>query len=110
MVAARLAYDDDRHFGGSCRRHIIGFWQGFWVAYGDVPAFIVTLGGLLIFRGTILGITKGVNIRPMDPSFRGLGQSYLGFAGGMILAVLAVAGVFAFALLLVETRSSTILP
>jgi len=77
---------------------IIGFWQGFWVAYGDVPAFIVTLGGLLIFRGTILGITKGVNIGPMDPSFRGLGQSYLGFAGGMSLAVLAVAGVFAFAL------------
>ena len=56
---------------------IIGIWQGAWVAYGQVPAFIVTLGGLLIFRGAILGITKGINIGPMNPTFQGLGQAYL---------------------------------
>ena len=29
---------------------VIGFWQGFWIAYRNVPAFIVTLGGMMIFR------------------------------------------------------------
>lgn len=75
---------------------VIGIWQGCWIAYGQVPAFIVTLGGLLIFRGTILGITRGVNIGPMDPSFRALGQSYLGFTAGIILAIILVAGIFAY--------------
>ena len=89
---------------------IIGLWQGFWVAYGQVPAFIVTLGGLLIFRGSILGITKGVNIGPMDPSFRGLGQSYLGPSGGVVLAVLAVAGVFVFSILARQNKLRYQLP
>jgi D-xylose transport system permease protein len=69
----------------------IGIWQGVWVAYGQVPAFIVTLGGLLIFRGSILGITKGINIGPMNPTFQGLGQAYLSPAAGIALAVAAVA-------------------
>lgn len=72
---------------------LAGLWQGVWVAYGQVPAFIVTLGGLLIFRGAILGITRGVNIGPMDPSFRGLGQAYLSTSMGIILAVLAVGAI-----------------
>lgn len=74
---------------------LIGIWQGVWVAYGRVPAFIVTLGGLLIFRGTILGITKGVNIGPMHQSFRDLGQAYLSTTTGIILAVVAVIAIFA---------------
>ena len=74
---------------------VAGLWQGVWVAYGRVPAFIVTLGGLLIFRGAILGITRGVNIGPMHPSFRNLGQSYLSTTTGIVLAVLAVVGIFA---------------
>ena len=69
----------------------IGIWQGVWVAYGQVPAFIVTLGGLLIFRGSILGITKGINIGPMNPTFQGFGQAYLSSAAGIALAVAAVA-------------------
>lgn len=74
---------------------LIGIWQGVWVAYGRVPAFIVTLGGLLIFRGTSLGITKGVNIGPMHQSFRDLGQAYLSTTTGIILAVVAVIAIFA---------------
>ncbi|NMB25670.1 MAG: sugar ABC transporter permease [Firmicutes bacterium] len=89
---------------------IIGLWQGFWVAYGEVPAFIVTLGGLLIFRGTILGITKGVNIGPMDPSFRALGQSYLGLTGGALLGVLAVTGIFALRVLARQNKLRYNLP
>lgn len=56
---------------------ILGGWQGAWIAYGKVPAFIVTLGGLLIFRGAILGMTRGVNIAPLDPTFQMLGQAYV---------------------------------
>src|SRR5690606_32518549 len=39
---------------------LVGVWQGFWVAYVGIPAFIVTLGGMLIFRGlaiVIVGVT-----------------------------------------------------
>lgn len=75
---------------------IIGIWQGVWVAYGQVPAFIVTLGGLLIFRGSILGITKGVNIGPMDSSFQSFGQAYLSHTAGILLAILAVAMIIVF--------------
>lgn len=73
---------------------VAGLWQGIWVAYGKVPAFIVTLGGLLVFRGAILGITRGVNIGPMDVSFRNLGQSYLSTTTGIVLGAVAVIGIF----------------
>lgn len=73
---------------------VAGLWQGIWVAYGKVPAFIVTLGGLLVFRGAILGITRGVNIGPMDVSFRNLGQSYLSTTTGIVLGAVAVVGIF----------------
>jgi len=76
---------------------IIGIWQGVWVAYGQVPAFIVTLGGLLIFRGSILGITKGINIGPMNPTFQGFGQAYLSGTTGIALTVVAVVLIASFA-------------
>lgn len=70
---------------------ILGGWQGLWIAYGRVPAFIVTLGGLLIFRGSILGLTRGVNIAPMDPTFQLLGQAYVPASLGAWLGAFAVA-------------------
>src|SRR3954447_6033665 len=51
----------------------IGAFQGWWVAYRAVPAFIVTLGGLLIFRGLAWWITEGRTVAPMDPNFQLLG-------------------------------------
>lgn len=56
---------------------LIGAWQGYWVAYRDVPAFIVTLAGMLIFRGALIGITNGATIAPMNDSFKAIGQEYL---------------------------------
>lgn len=73
---------------------LVGLWHGVWTAYGGVPAFIATLGGLLIFRGSILGITRGVNIGPMEPLFRSLGQSYLSTGAGVALAAVTVAAIF----------------
>ena len=47
---------------------LVGAWQGFWVAYIGIPAFIVTLAGMLLFRGLDLMILDA----PVDPGARGL--------------------------------------
>lgn len=54
----------------------IGFIQGWIIAYRAVPAFIVTLGGMLMFRGILFGSTGSVTIAPLSPSLRTLGQEY----------------------------------
>jgi D-xylose transport system permease protein len=59
----------------------IGAFQGWWVAYRAVPAFIVTLGGLLIFRGLAWWITEGRTVAPMDPNFQLLGGGLDGSIG-----------------------------
>ncbi len=64
----------------------VGTWQGFWVCYARVPAFIVTLGGMMIFRGVILGVTSGQTISPLQPDFVQIGQSFLPLQLGWALA------------------------
>lgn len=71
---------------------ILGLWNGWWTAYRKVPAFIVTLGGLLIFRGILVGITRGTTIGPMSDLFYYLGKGYLSEEVGIIFA--AVVGAF----------------
>jgi len=66
---------------------VLGFWNGWWTAYQKVPSFIVTLGGLLIFRGILVGITRGTTIGPMSDLFYYLGKGYLGKRFGIIFAV-----------------------
>ena len=60
---------------------LIGCWQGYWVAYRGVPAFVVTLAGLLMFRGGAWIITKGRTIAPMDPTYQLLGGGIDGSIG-----------------------------
>ncbi|MGB4659720.1 MAG: sugar ABC transporter permease, partial [Mobilitalea sp.] len=43
---------------------VIGIWQGFWIAYIRIPAFIVTLAGMLLWRGVALIILGGLTISP----------------------------------------------
>src|SRR2546430_6846991 len=45
---------------------LLGAWQGFWTAYMNVPSFVVTLGGLLAFRGIGLVITNGLTLAPFN--------------------------------------------
>ncbi|MFI7540803.1 multiple monosaccharide ABC transporter permease [Actinoplanes sp. NPDC049599] len=54
----------------------IGAWQGFWVAYIGVPAFIVTLAGMLIFRGGNQFIGNA-NTIPVPEGFRAIGSGFL---------------------------------
>jgi len=75
---------------------LLGLWQGWWVAYRAVPAFIVTLGGMLIFRGILIGISKGQTVAPLDDSFKMIANSYLPYAIGYALALLGIVLLFFF--------------
>lgn len=66
---------------------LIGLWHGFWVALQNVPAFIVTLGGLMIFRGILLGISHGRTVSPFSQNYRIIGQGYLNQTTGLVIAV-----------------------
>lgn len=54
-----------------------GTLQGALVAYGGIPAFIVTLAGLMFFRGAVLAITGGNTLGPFSESFSKIGSGYL---------------------------------
>ena len=70
---------------------VIGLLQGFLTAYVGIPAFIVTLGGLLAWRGVIKGISQSETIPIADPAFKAIGQSYIAPGIGWVLAVVAIA-------------------
>jgi D-xylose transport system permease protein len=75
---------------------LIGLWQGWWVSYRNVPAFIVTLGGMLIFRGILIGISNGETIAPLNKSFEAIGNSYLPYVIGYALAIIGIIMLFVF--------------
>lgn len=71
---------------------LLGTWNGWWVAYRKVPSFIVTLAGMLAFRGILVGITNGTTVAPTTPAMSQIGQSYLpdGVGFGFGIAGLAL--------------------
>ncbi|MBW2241806.1 MAG: sugar ABC transporter permease [Deltaproteobacteria bacterium] len=75
----------------------IGAWQGWWVAYRGVPSFVVTLAGLLVFRGAAFLVTDGRTVAPLAEGFSRIG----GGPGGTLPAwagwAVAAAGCIAFA-------------
>jgi D-xylose transport system permease protein len=75
---------------------LIGALQGAIVAYGGVPAFIVTLGGFLVWRGLIFAYAQGQTIAPMDGTFALLGggpNGALGEWGSWIVGALGCAAI-----------------
>jgi len=77
---------------------LAGALQGWWVAYRGVPAFVVTLGGLLIFRGAAYGVADGRTVAPLAPGFGRLGggiEGSIGETASWLLAALAVASLVA---------------
>lgn len=56
---------------------LIGVWQGFWIAYMRIPAFIVTLSGMLIFRGLTNTLLQGLTLADFPESFKRLGSGYI---------------------------------
>ncbi len=58
---------------------LVGAWQGFWVAYVGIPAFIVTLAGMLIFRGLALVVLGNTNIGSFPEEYRAIGNGFINF-------------------------------
>ncbi len=56
---------------------LVGAWQGFWIAYRRIPAFIVTLAGMLVFRGLTMVILKGQTLSPFEVSFQIIANGFL---------------------------------
>lgn len=74
----------------------VGALQGTLTAYANIPSFIVTLGGLLTWRGVILYLSKGETIPVRLPVFRLLGVALVTPASGLVLAAIAIAAVVWF--------------
>ncbi len=56
---------------------LTGAWQGFWIAYVKIPAFIVTLAGMLLFRGLTMVILEGQSIAPFPKSFQNISSGFI---------------------------------
>lgn len=69
---------------------VLGAWNGWWVAYRKVPSFIVTLAGMLAFRGVLIGITNGTTVSPTSPAMSQIGQSYLPDGVGFVIGVVGL--------------------
>jgi putative multiple sugar transport system permease protein len=65
---------------------LIGMWQGFWIAYGRIPPFIMTLSGMLLFRGLTLMILNGLTLAPFPASFLNFSTGFV-FAGDPLSAL-----------------------
>lgn len=81
----------------------IGGFQGWLIGYLAIPSFIVTLGGLLIWRGGAWWVSKGTTISPLDPTFIKLGGAS-GTIGVTASWALAIIGSILTILFLINTR------
>jgi len=82
----------------------IGALQGFLIAYLTIPAFIVTLGGLLVWRGVAWWITSGRTVAPMDQTFRLMGGGPDGAVGAFWSWIVGVIACLAVVALLIMGR------
>jgi putative multiple sugar transport system permease protein len=78
----------------------VGAWQGFWVAYVGIPAFIVTLAGMLLFRGLTQEVLDNISLSPFPVEYTKIANGFLnGLLGGygydaftLLVGAIAVAG------------------
>ena len=92
---------------------LVGAWQGFWVAYVGIPAFIVTLAGMLLFRGLTLVFLTGGTINALPAEFNAIGGGWvpellgsIGEGRGSRDILTIVLGVIAAGLLLTQQLRS----
>ncbi|MFC0506533.1 multiple monosaccharide ABC transporter permease [Micromonospora costi] len=79
---------------------LVGAWHGFWVAYAGIPAFIVTLAGMLLFRGLTLRVLDNISLSPFPAEYQRVAAGFLnGLIGGqgydaftLLIGAVAVAG------------------
>ncbi|WP_416147373.1 multiple monosaccharide ABC transporter permease [Salipaludibacillus sp. HK11] len=86
---------------------LIGAWQGFWVAYVKIPSFVVTLAGMLLFRGLTLVVLQGRTLAPLPDEFRIMSSAFLPdiSMGGELRLLTIIIGIIASVLyILFELR------
>jgi len=89
---------------------LVGAWQGFWIAFVGIPAFIVTLAGMLIFRGLAQVVLGNANIGSFPDEYRALGNGFLGGLFGESepdFFTLAIGAVAIVALVVQQLRTRT---
>ena len=91
---------------------VVGAWQGFWIAYVQIPAFIVTLAGMLLFRGLTLVLLYGGTIGGLPEPFVAIGAGWLpsalGISGRVDILTIVLGGVTSIGLAaqLIRSRMS----
>jgi D-xylose transport system permease protein len=69
---------------------LIGLFQGSLITYFNIPAFIVTLGGLLAWRGAVKWLLAGNTIPVSNETFNGIGQANIPASAGWVVAGIAI--------------------
>ncbi|CAM4036432.1 multiple monosaccharide ABC transporter permease [Saccharibacillus endophyticus] len=80
---------------------LIGAWQGFWVAYVKIPAFIVTLAGMLLFRGLTMIVLEGQSISPFPAGFTKISSGFVPNLADTATNLVAILAGIAFTVLYV---------
>ncbi|WP_438356849.1 multiple monosaccharide ABC transporter permease [Arthrobacter koreensis] len=83
----------------------IGAWQGFWVAFVGIPAFIVTLAGMLVFRGVALILLTGGTISGLPRPFNAIGSGTLPATGTPDLLTLGIGALASVALVVQQLKA-----
>ncbi len=86
---------------------LIGAIQGFWVAYMKIPAFIVTLAGMLVFRGLTLVLLQGQSIGPFPDGFQRLSSGFIPdfvAAGDLHMTTLIIGAILSVLLVYMDLR------
>lgn len=76
---------------------LLGAWQAFWIAYMRIPPFIVTLSGMLTFRGLALILLNGLTISPFPPEYTRYFNNYIpgGTAPNLLVSMIIGAAICA---------------
>lgn len=82
----------------------IGAFQGVIIAFMNVPSFIVTLGGLLVWRGAAWMVTSGATVAPMDTRFRLMGGGADGSIGATASWVVGIIACVLIVLTIINSR------
>jgi putative multiple sugar transport system permease protein len=88
---------------------LIGAWHGFWIAYMKIPAFIVTLAGMLLFRGLTMVTLGGRTLAPFPSGFRVISSRFLDdwLNGGeyhLLTIVIGIIAIISYVLLEIKKR------
>jgi putative multiple sugar transport system permease protein len=88
---------------------LIGAAQGYWVAYFKIPSFIVTLAGMLVFKGLALAILQGQSLGPFPATFQKLSSGFIPElmpeAGALYPTSLAIGAALAILLVVLNLKS-----